>query len=219
MLCSPLLGQKNDVSEAVYRQASETAESLLEKANYKMERKLEFFAVREKPAHLSEWDIREVLRPDKWRTVEIRNYDGKTTKEERLWDGKTLFKRRDNGPWGRFAGGGTAYSAALESGQVTRTYRYLGETRLNGKPVDFYEMESLRVANKFSATNIIIVRYLKSKILVFGGWSLSPKNRGKCDRRPRRTQSRNHYVRIRSRNQDRGALQGTGSIMARLVGC
>jgi len=165
LLCTVLLGgivfaQKNDISEADYRQAEAKANELIKASNYRSERKAEFFEVRGQAGHLSEWDIREVVQPNKWRTVEVRNYDGKSTKSERLWDGKALFTRDDDGEWKQFSGGGGG-GGRIESGQVTTKYRYLGKAEVNGKTSDLYELESLRIANKFSRNDMIVVRYNK----------------------------------------------------------
>lgn len=154
------VGQKNDISEAEYRKAELKAAQLLKASNYRLERKLEYFPVRGETPRLAESDIKEVLLPNKWRTVEFRDHDGKPTREERLWDGNALYVRREDGEWNRFSRGSTA-SGRSESGQVTTKYRYLGKVELTGMESDLYEAESLRIANKFSTHGFVVVRYNK----------------------------------------------------------
>lgn len=160
MLCGSAVAQKNDISEAEYRKAEAKAEDLIKTSNYRMERKGEFFPVRGEPGRLSESDIKEVILPNKWRTVEIRNYDGKTTRSERLWDGNALYIRENDGKWEKFSGGGSG-GGRIESGRVTTRYRYLGKVDLQGRPTDLYELESLRIANKASMNDVVVVRYVR----------------------------------------------------------
>ncbi len=152
--------QKNDISEAEYLQVEAKAAELLNASNYRLIRDLEYFEDRSKPSRLAESDAREVLQPNKRRTVEIRDYNGKVSKEERIWDGKALYARTDDGEWKQFSGG-SGMGGRIESGQTTKKFRFLRKVDLDGVQANLYELESLRIANKFSANDMIVVRFNK----------------------------------------------------------
>ncbi|CAN5626164.1 hypothetical protein BH24ACI3_BH24ACI3_03040 [soil metagenome] len=152
--------QKNDISEAEYLQVEARAAELLNASGYRLRRVGEYFEDRSKSSRIAESDILEVLQPNKRRTVEIRDYNGKIRKEERIWDGKSLYVRTDDGEWKQFSGG-SGGGGRIESGQTTKKYRFLGKVDLDGVQADLYELESLRIANKFSANDMIVVRFNK----------------------------------------------------------
>lgn len=159
---------KNDIHMSVFLDVQDKANELLEKSSYRLTRTLEFFEDRDKPGKTSEKFLREVSRPDKWRTVEEKELNGKIEKEERLWDGKALFVKENDGEWRRFSGGDSG-SGRSESGQVTRRYRYIGKADLNGLQTDLYEIEMLRVANKFSQNDMVVVRYKRKTRFWYSG--------------------------------------------------
>lgn len=154
---------KNDIPETAFLAIEAKGADILKASSYRLTRTFEYFEVRDKPGKIFETSLKEVIQPDKWRTKEEREYDGKRTKEERLWDGKALYTRSNDGEWGKFSGGSSG-GGRIESGQVTKRHRYLGKVDLNGTSTDLYESEMLRVANKFSATDMVVVRYLRKTL-------------------------------------------------------
>ena len=120
----------------------------------------EFFADRSKEAKLQEKTIREVLQPNKWRTIEERFIDN-PSREERIWDGKALYVRLGDKPWEKFDGGGST-GARLETGQYRTQYKFLPAIDFEGGKADFYEHVSIRTANKYSQNNLIVVRYVRT---------------------------------------------------------
>jgi hypothetical protein len=155
-------GQKNDISEFAFASMLERASEALEKSSYREMRKLERFGDRSRAGTITESSLKEVLRlePPRWRTVEERLVDGKKDREERLWDGKALYTRKNDGPWQKFAGG-TSVSRAIESGTETTRYRYMGRVDLDGKPADLYESDRVRIANKFTQNDLVVVRFVR----------------------------------------------------------
>lgn len=151
---------KNDIHMSVFLDVQDKANELLKKSSYRLTKTSEFCKDRDKPGKTTGKLLREVLQPGKWRTVEESENDGKTRKEERVWDGKALYVKQNDGEWERFSGG-TGVSGQIESGQVSQRYRHLGKTDLNGVQADLYEIEMLRVANKFSQNDIVVVRYAR----------------------------------------------------------
>lgn len=151
---------KNDIHMSVFLDVQDKADELIKKSSYRLTRLSEYFENRDKPGKVTETLLREVLQPDKWRTVEEKEFDGKHTRIERLWDGKTLYEKENDGEWRKFRGG-TGVSGRIESGQVTNRYRHLGKVDLDGTLADLYEVETLRIANKFSATDMVVVRYVR----------------------------------------------------------
>lgn len=157
---TPVAAQKNEITEVVFLALENRAEELLGQSSYRMIRKLEHFDDRDKPGTQEKRLLKEVLQRDRWRTVEERLIDGKTSREERLWDGKSLFVRVDDSPWQKYSGG-SSMDGRIESGQTTTRYRSLGRSELNVKPVDVYESEALRIANKVTMNDYQVVRYVR----------------------------------------------------------
>lgn len=159
-LVSGVTAQINEITLEAYRKVEDSAANLLKESNYRLERKVEIFETPGTDAKLVETFIKEVILPNRWRTVEFTNRGSRTITEESLFDGNALFVRRDVGEWQKFSGGQSG-SGRSESGRITTTYRYLGKSDLNGVETDLYELESLRVANKFTVNSIVVVRYNK----------------------------------------------------------
>ena len=154
---------KNDIAEGDFVSLEAKGADILKGSSYRLTRKFEYFEVRGKPGRIFESSLKEVIQPNKWRTIEEKEYDGKQTKEERLWDGKALYIRNNDGEWGKFSGGSSG-GGRIESGQVTKRHRYLGKVDLSGVSTGLYEIEMLRVANKFSANSMVVVRYLRKTL-------------------------------------------------------
>ena len=151
---------KNDIPEGQYLAADAKAEELLKTANYRSVWTKEYLEDRAKPATLQEKKLREVIQPNKWRTVEETLGD-KPSREERIWVDKALYVQRDDKPWQKFSGGGGG-GMRMESGQVKNQYRYLPAIDFDGIKADFYEHISVRTANKFSQTDFVVVRYVRT---------------------------------------------------------
>lgn len=161
-ICSVQLtaGQKNEIPESEFLAKEIFANDAINKSNRRLIRTLEYFQDRSKPGRVAERYTEEALPPNKWRKIGEKDYAGKKTREERLWDGSALYVRLNDGEWKRYlggAGGGTR----IESGKVTKTYRYLGKSELDGKLVDTYQVQSVRVANKFTAADFYVVKYVR----------------------------------------------------------
>lgn len=154
---------KNDIPEVEFLSIEAKGADILKASSYRLTRKFEHFEVRDKPGRIFETSLKEVIRPDKWRTIEEKEYDGKRTKEERLWDGKALYVRKNDGEWDKFSGA-SSFDSRIESGQITKRYRYLGKVDLSGVSTGLYEIEMLRIANKFSANSMVVVRYLRKTL-------------------------------------------------------
>lgn len=159
--------QKNDISASKFLAVEQTAQTILETSSYRMTRVNEYFEDRDRPGTVVETLLKEVLQPDKWRTVEERSVNGRMLREERLWNGKALFVRTGDGVWEKYSGGSSS-GGRLESGHVTTRYRYLGKGELSGAQVDIYESETLRIANKFSMTDLEVVRYGRKTKIWYG---------------------------------------------------
>lgn len=154
-------GQVKEISEANFSTVQAKAESLLNASSYRLTVSMEYFVDRDKPGSISRTFLKEVILPDKWRTVEAFNYeDGTSTKEETLWDGKALFTRTKDGEWKKYSGGASV-GGRIESGKITNTYRFIGNSDLNGTPVSILEHEQYRIANKYSRSDMVIVHYLR----------------------------------------------------------
>lgn len=155
-----LSAQKNEISESEFLRKESQAQEMISKSNRRLTKTLEYFEDRSRPGHVSERYTEEVLLPNKWRKIEEKDYAGKKTRDERIWDGVALFVKLDDGEWKRYLGGASG-GTRIESGKVTRIYRYLGKSDLSGKQVDTYQVQSVRVANKFTAADFIIVKYVR----------------------------------------------------------
>lgn len=151
---------KNDIPESQYLAAEATAKELLKSANHRSVWTKEYLEGRSKAPTLQEKKLREVIQPDKWRTVEEK-FGEKPSREERIWAEKALYVKRDDKPWQKFSGGGGG-GMRMESGQVKNQYRYLPAIDFEGNKADFYEHISIRTANKFSRTDFVVVRYIRT---------------------------------------------------------
>lgn len=160
LFVSVLSGQKNEIPESEFLVKETFANEAITKSNRRSVRTLEYFEDRSKPGHLSERYTEEVLLPNKWRRIEEKDYAGKKSREERIWDGDALYGRLDDGEWKRYLGGGGT-GARIESGRVTKTYRYLGASEMDGKKVETYQVQSVRVANKYTAADFFVVKYVR----------------------------------------------------------
>jgi hypothetical protein len=157
---SVLSGQKNEIPEGEFLSKEAFANETITKSNRRLIRTLEYFEDRSKPGHLSERYTEEVLFPNRWRRIEEKDYAGKKTREERIWDGTALYVRSDDGEWRRYSGGANS-GARIESGRITKTYRYLGLSDVDGKQAATYQVQSVRVANKFSANDMVVLKYVR----------------------------------------------------------
>jgi len=151
---------KNDIPESQYLAAEAKAAELLKTANYRSVWAKEYLEDRSKPATLQEGKVKEVIQPNKWRTVE-QTYYNKPTREEIIADGKAFYFRTNNGPWSK-GGLGNSGGGWLESGQVKNQYRYVPAIDFRGIKADFYEKVSVRTANKSSQTDSFVVRYIRT---------------------------------------------------------
>lgn len=159
-------GQKNEVSEADFFAKENLANDLLKRLDHRSTKTLEYFEDRDKPGRVVERHVREVSLPKKWRTIDETNYEGKSTREERLWDGATLYVKRDAGDWERFDGG-SSVSGRHESGKITKTYWYLGKNEVNREQADSYQVQKVRIANKYSVKGFLAVRYVTDSFFWF----------------------------------------------------
>ena len=153
--------QKNEIPESEFLAKQAFAAKSLESRNYRLSRVLEYFEHRDKTPRVAERHLKEVHLPNKWRTLDLSDYNEVKNRVERIWDGKYLYVKNGNGEWGRFDGGNTT-GGRIESGRITNTYRKLGKTELNGVPAEQYSVQNLRVANKFSATDMVVVTYVRN---------------------------------------------------------
>lgn len=153
-------GQKNEISESEFLAKESSASDSITRSNRRLTRTLEYFEDKAGPGRLSESYIEEILPPNKWHKIEEKEYAGKKTREERLWDGSALYERLNDGAWKRYSGGGSA-ETSVESGKTKKIYRYLGRSELNGKQVEEYQVQSIRVANKFTATGPYVDKYVR----------------------------------------------------------
>ena len=151
---------KNDIPESQYVAADAKAKELLKTANYRSIWALEYFEDRSKPGRLSEKTLIEIIQPDRKRAVEEQFYD-MPSREESIWVDKALYFKRNEEPWVKYSGG-SGINQRTESGQVTNQYRFLPAVEFEGKKADFYEHISVRTANKFSQTDYVVVRYVRT---------------------------------------------------------
>ena len=153
---------KNDIPESQYLAEEAKAKELIAKANYRSVWTLDYFEDRSKNSKLSEKKLREVLLPNKWRTVEETFYE-KPTRDERIWDGKFLYSKTNDGPWEKWGrGNGSGSGGGVESGQIKNQFRFLPSIDYEGGKADFYELVSVRTANKFSQTSYVVVKYIRT---------------------------------------------------------
>ena len=155
-----VLTVKNDIPESQYLAAEAKGEELLKTANYRSVWTKGYVETGTKLAKLQEATFREVVHPDKWRTVE-EAFGDKPSRVERIWVDKALYEKRNDEPWQKFSGGG-GVGGRIESGQVKNQYRFLPAIDFEGKKADFYEHLSIRTANKFSQTDFVVVRYVRT---------------------------------------------------------
>jgi len=154
-----LAAQTKEITEKQFNEINAKGMELLNSSSHRSTRKLEYFGDRSKPGRTSETSLREVLIPDKWRTVEETFYD-KHTREESIWDGKFLYMKVNDGEWKRYNGGGSG-GVDFEAGEMTKSYKYLGKADLDGKRADMYEFKMDRIARKMTMTDMFTVHYIR----------------------------------------------------------
>ncbi len=159
-LASSVSGQGKEISAVDFRQVEQNAERLLENLAYRLTESIEYFENKDGQGVITRAFLKEVVPPDRWRTVEEQVYDGKTTKDERIWNGKALFVRRNDGAWDKYSGGGSTRGRS-ESGTITNTYRLLGPASIDGVLLTLYEVEQHRRANKASRDSMVQVQYIR----------------------------------------------------------
>lgn len=156
---------KNDIPESQYLAAEAKAKELLKTANFRSVWALEYLEDRSKNAKLSKKKLREVLLPNTWRTVEETFYE-KPTRVERIWDGKALYEKRNDEPWQKFSGG-SGSDSRIESGQIKNQFRFVPSVNYEGGKADLYEKVSVRTSNKFSQTNYVVVKYIRTTRILY----------------------------------------------------
>lgn len=154
-------GQANEVTEKQFSEVEQKGNELLKKSTYRLTRRQEYFESPANPGRTGESYLKEVIQPNKWRTVEEKQYSGKNARVERLWDGNALFERENDGPWTKYSGGGSS-DLDIKPGRISARYLFYGRGELDGRPTEIYEVNTIREANKYSATGFVIVRYLRN---------------------------------------------------------
>lgn len=151
---------KNDIPESQYRAAETKAAELLKTANFRSIWTKEYFADRAKAAILQERTLIELIPPDKKRMVDEKFYDT-PSRVERIWVDKVLYEKRNDEAWQKYSGG-TGINQRIESGQVKNQFRHLPSIDLDGQKTEFYELVSIRTANKFSQNGYVVVKYIRT---------------------------------------------------------
>jgi len=152
---------KNDIPESQYLAAEAKAAELLKTANYRSRWVKSYLEDNLMATFLQEMVTREVIRPNKWRTITVKLYENPPVREEIIADGKDFYFRTDNGPWTK-GGLGSGSGGVIETGQVKNQFRYLPAINYGGKKVNLYEKISVRTANKLSQTDLVVVRYIRT---------------------------------------------------------
>ena len=151
-------GAKDDISQEKYFAAEKKAAELLKKVNYRSVWVKEYFADGAKEGKLQEMTVREVVQPNKWRTV-TEEFHNKPKRKEIIADGKAFYFRTDDGPWEKGGlGSSSAYNIFGET--VSNQFRYLPEVDLDGKTTGYYELVSIRNPSPSSRNSLFGIRYV-----------------------------------------------------------
>ncbi|MBK8467144.1 MAG: hypothetical protein IPL32_15085 [Chloracidobacterium sp.] len=147
--------KQKSITKKEFEKAEKKAKEMLKTATYRMTQTFEYFEEPDKSGALIERSIEEVVHPNKWRRVDESNYP-RPSRHEYISDGKYFFKRKNDGDWIKSIGGSTELRESREPDDLTNVrYRFLGKANLHGTKADKYEVESLRVANPFSMTDML----------------------------------------------------------------
>ncbi len=150
---------QNLIEESEFNKILSKAEENLKDKTYRRTKTEEVFADRDAAAKSVKIEILEIVPPNKRREVEEIKSSTENRKIERIWDGKNLYERENNGEWKKYSGGG-GIGFNIATGKITTTYKLIGNEMLNGKSVNVYEVESHRIANKFTRTSQYQVEYV-----------------------------------------------------------
>ena len=159
---------QNLIEESEFNKILSKAEENLKGKTYRRTKTEEVFADRDATSESVKIEILEVIPPNKRREVEEIKSSTENRRIERIWDGKYLYQKENDGEWKKYSGGG-GISFNIATGKITTTYKFIGNEMLNGKSVKVYEMESHRIANKFTRTSQYQVEYVvKTKYWISG---------------------------------------------------
>ena len=147
--------QQKAISKKDFEKVDKKARESLKTATYRVTQTFEYFEEPDKIGAVMDRSVTENIHPNKWRHVDESNYP-RPSKYEYISDGKYFFKRKNDGDWIKSIGGSTEGRESRETDDLTNVrYRFLGKANLHGTKADKYEVESLRVANPFSMTDML----------------------------------------------------------------
>ena len=156
---SIVFSQEKTIDENEFTEIINKTEKYLEGKTYRLTKTKESFGDRELKPEIIEISLKEIVPPNKWRTVEEYKSSSKHTKTEMIRDGQNLYKRDNDGVWTKLLGSGSG-GGSFGTGRITKTYRFLEKTLLNQQNVNVYEAEVNRIANKFTQTSMYQVHYI-----------------------------------------------------------
>jgi hypothetical protein len=165
LLCSCVSAQEKTINEKVikekeFKEIQAKATERLRDKIYRLTKTEERFSERGAKPQSVKINILETVPPNKRRELEEIKSPTENSKTERIWDGKNLYKRENDGEWEKYSGGGGG-SGDFASGKITTTYKFIEKTTLNNQIVNVYEVETNRIANKFSPTSRYEVHYVE----------------------------------------------------------
>lgn len=153
-------GAKDDISQEKYLAAEKKAADWLRTQNYRSTSSKAEYEKLGSSGKLLERTLKEVVQPNKWRTVE-ETYGANTNFFETIDDGRDRFVRANGGPWRKNEIGCNSDEDG-KSGQVTNLYRHLPEVKLSNEATEFYEHISVRTVNQYSHPINTVTRYIRT---------------------------------------------------------
>ncbi|HMT09295.1 MAG TPA: hypothetical protein PKA82_14930 [Pyrinomonadaceae bacterium] len=139
---------KNEIPASRYYNVEKKAAELLKQTNYRSIWTKEYFLDRAKPARLQERKLYEVIRPNKWRSLDESYYD-KPKREEIIAVGKSFYWKYEAEEWrkGDLSDGS---DFAIDAGPSASQFRYLPAVDLDGIVTEYYEEKALRADAAFA---------------------------------------------------------------------
>ena len=151
---------------AVLQEKINSSQKLLEAISYRVNTTSVYFEDRTKSGQVTKSDTKEVVFPNKWRTVSKTTEAGTIQRIERVWDGKFLYEKVDDGKWEKYNGGASS-ETRIESGRITRDYQYLGPQNIDGTDMEVFQIKEHRLANKFSMNSVVEVHFIRTTTFWF----------------------------------------------------
>ncbi len=157
-----IFGQEKPLTKSEFSKILDKTERNLAGKTYRVTMTRETFSDRDAKPEKVHTRIFEKLPPDRWREYEETRSSVSLdiVKLERIWDGKTLYERKNDGEWKK-SGGSAKLVGGIISGRITKAYKFVEKTTLNGKTANVYEVEINRKTTKITETSREKVHYIE----------------------------------------------------------